>query len=194
LTQPTHHLSVESPWYKSRLFWLVVGLVAGAATVAVIGALVTGSDDEAENAIPAATTDPIEVTDAELATMAEEVGHPIYWIGEQDGATLEASRPVEDRVYVRYLDDGEIGDPRPQFLTVGTYVVEDAIEIQQAVAERDDVRSEALDDGGLAIQSDASPNSVYIAYPDQDLQIEVYDRSPRRAFQTAISDALRPVG
>lgn len=137
---------------------------------------------------------PVAVSEGDLAALAEDIGHPIYWVGERPGTTLEATRLADDQVYIRYLtDDAEAGDPRPQFLTIGTYPVEDAYGTLEQFAERDDSTEEVLDDGGLAVRSDDAPSSVYVAYPDQDVQIEVYDPSPAQAFRIATSGEVRPV-
>ena len=47
---------------------------------------------------------------------------------------------------------------------------------------------------GIAVYSRARPESVYIAYPGRELQIEVYDPSPRKARQLARSGRVKPVG
>lgn len=137
---------------------------------------------------------PVEASEADLAALSQELGHPIYWLGEREDATLEVTRLSDDRVYVRYLDEGaEIGDPRPEFLTVGTYPVEDAHQMLTGAAEREGATSEQLEDGALVVQSEEAPTSVYLAYQERDLQIEVYDPQPLTALREATSGDIRPV-
>jgi hypothetical protein len=46
----------------------------------------------------------------------------------------------------------------------------------------------------VAMIDRAHPTSVYVAYPDRDLQIEVYDPDPAHALSVAKSGVVRPIG
>lgn len=116
---------------------------------------------------------------------------PIYWAGEQAGAELELSRPGEGRTYVRYLTgDAEAGDPQPDFLTVGTYEDENALsKLQRQGKEPGGVLAKAP--GGATVYFDRNqPNSVYLAYPGVDAQIEVYDPDFERALELVNSGQI----
>jgi hypothetical protein len=43
------------------------------------------------------------------------------------------------------------------------------------------------------VASSSKPQSVYIAFPDKDEQIEVYDPDPKTAFALATSGAVVPI-
>jgi hypothetical protein len=43
------------------------------------------------------------------------------------------------------------------------------------------------------VTNENTPNSVYIASKDSDVQVEVYDPDPDRALEIAMSGAVRPV-
>jgi len=47
--------------------------------------------------------------------------------------------------------------------------------------------------GGIVVVSSQSPKSVYLGFPGQDYQVEVYDPSARRALRLATSGRVRPV-
>ena len=47
---------------------------------------------------------------------------------------------------------------------------------------------------GIILDNPASKGSVYLAYPDSDLELEVYDPAPGRAMELIRSGAIRPVG
>jgi hypothetical protein len=47
--------------------------------------------------------------------------------------------------------------------------------------------------GGFAFADEKRPTSVYLAFPDLDLQIEVYDPKPGRAQQLVASGQIAPV-
>ena len=48
-------------------------------------------------------------------------------------------------------------------------------------------------DGTEVVSSREQPTSVYFVGPDKAVQVEVYDPSPRRAMQLALSGRVRPV-
>lgn len=130
-----------------------------------------------------------------LRDTAAEQETPVYWAGEQAGTELELSQPDADRTYVRYLTDGaEAGDPKPDFLTVGTYANTEAVEaLQQRGEEPGGVLSEAP--GGATVYfSREQPQSVYLAYPGVDVEIEVFDPDVKRALQLVNSGQIVDAG
>jgi hypothetical protein len=123
-----------------------------------------------------------------------KLGHPIYWAGVEPDDTYELTRTKDGSVYVRYLPQGiSVGDRRPNYLTIGTYPQKDAFRILRATAEKNQVATMDLDNGGLAFVDKKHPTSVYIAYPNADFQIEVYDPAPGRARQLVTSGQVSPV-
>jgi hypothetical protein len=140
---------------------------------------------------PAAGAGPVAVSEDDLVALADEVGHPVYWAGPVDGAELEATRTQDGQIYVRYLTDGaEVGDETGAFLTVGTYPFPD---VQATLEEKADEAGALVNetpDGNLVVTNRNEPTSVYIADPDQELQVEVYDPDPERAFTLATSGGI----
>jgi hypothetical protein len=62
------------------------------------------------------------VTEVELRQLAADIGRPVYWAGSNETDTYELTRTRDGRVYLRYLpEDASVGDPRPNFRTIGTY-------------------------------------------------------------------------
>lgn len=150
-------------------------------------------DDDNDSTSSANGAEVVSVDSLREAAAGEET--PIYWAGEQEGAELELSQPNEDRAYVRYLTDGaEAGDPQPDFLTVGTYANADAVaELQRQGNEPGGVLSEAP--GGATVYfSRNQPQSVYLAYPGVDVEIEVYDPDFKRALQLVNSGQIVAAG
>jgi hypothetical protein len=180
-------------WYRHRALRTVAVIAAGA----VIGLLVylfVLRDDDGSDEGQVRPGQPAVATEDDLAELASVLGHPIYWIGPQEGAELEVTRLPDDRVYVRYLTKGaRIGDPRPDFFTVGTYPVKRAQRVLQGYAEQEGSIVESTGDGAMVVTNEDFPNSVYMAFPDQDdLQIEVYDEDSELALEIATSGAVRP--
>lgn len=178
-----------------------VGAVIAVAIAAafLVWLLVRENDDSSSNATtttqtPAAIS-PRAVTPAALRALSDEAGHSVYWVGPRRNRTYELTRTSSGRIFVRYLTPGaQIGNRSARFTIVGTYPSPDALEVLQDLSEQPGVRSASVPGGGLAVYSTSSPRSVYIAYPDSDVQIEVFDPSAARALRLATSGRVAPVG
>lgn len=138
---------------------------------------------------------PQAATSSDLVTLQDEVGHPVYWAGDQPNTHLEATNEKDGRVYVRYLTgNAEIGDPKPTFLTIGTYPVKNAIAALQKEAGKPGEKTLHGPGGSFIALNQSSATSVYLAYPDQDWQVEVYDPDPAKALSLATTGDIQPVG
>ena len=132
-------------------------------------------------------------SESELKALADSISHPVYWAGPKEGYTYELTRTTNGLVYVRYLPEGtDVGDPRSQFLTVGTYPRAGAFaELQRAAKAKGAVSLKVGD--GLAVFSQSRPTSVYLGYPDAKYQVEVFNPSPDEARRLALSGQIVPV-
>ena len=130
----------------------------------------------------------------QLKARAIELGHPIYWAGTNPATTYELTETKNGNVYVRYLPQGvPVGSPLPDYLTIGTYPQKGALAILKATAARNHVQTIKLAGGGLAFADKKHPTSIYVAYPNVDLQIEVFDPAVGRARQLVTSGQIAPV-
>ena len=128
-----------------------------------------------------------------MGELAADAEGPIYWAGERPGAELEYDE-AGDRAFVRYLTGGaEAGDPRPVFLTIATYPLDDPADALRANARRTNTRLQRAPGGALVWVNPDRPQSVYLAEPDSTHQVEVYDPLPRRALSVALSGDVVPV-
>jgi hypothetical protein len=166
-------------------------LVAIVAAAAFIGWLVLrNGDDKAPTASGAET-----VSANGLESFAASVDHPVYWAGPRDAHSYEVTRTADGRVYVRYLPEGvEAGDPRPNFLTIGTYPRATAFAELRRASRARGADSLRLARGGLAVFSDAKPTSVYFGYPEARYQVEVYSPSGDEARRLVLAGQVVPVG
>lgn len=179
----------KEPRKKSRV--PLVATLIGIVVVALGVWLLLGDDDSGEEA----TTEIQIVSVDELRGEVAGPGTPVYWAGEQAGTEIELSEPEEGRTYVRYLTGGaEAGDPRPAFLTVGTYESKDPVAALESQGKQaSGVLGKAP--GGATVYFDRDePGSVYLAYPGVEAQIEVFDPDFERALQLVNSGQIVPVG
>lgn len=170
---------------------LGAGLATAIAVLLVLWLLIDDND-------PAEPSEPVAggariVSVEELRGMAAAGKDPVYWAGPPAGSELELSRPEATRTYVRYLvGDAEAGDPRP-FLTVGSYRIADAAAVLRRQGARPGgVLATAPEDGTVYFER-GSPKSVYLAYPGEDVEIEVYAPSFQQALDLVTSGRVVPV-
>jgi hypothetical protein len=150
--------------------------------------------DGGSGAVPQPGAGPVEASASSLESLQDRVGHPVYWAGPGSGARLEATETTDGRIYVRSLgESGAVGDPNPGLLTIGTYPVENAAGVVEELAEVKGALTSRTPDGTLVVTNENTPTSVYLADPENKLQIEVYDPDPSRAFALATSGQVVPV-
>jgi len=166
----------------------IVALLA----IALLAWLLLCSEDEASTApgLPRAA-DP-----AQLRALSASVGHDVYWAGSPAAGTeLELTHQPDGRIYIRYLTgDGEVGDARSQFTTVGTYPVPAALSVLRREARQPQAITRDLPGGGLAYLNSDRPTSIYLAWPGSDYEVEVFDPSPKRALNLVLAGKVVPVG
>ncbi|HLM31025.1 MAG TPA: hypothetical protein VK326_05135 [Solirubrobacterales bacterium] len=121
-----------------------------------------------------------------VIAVAALVGLPVWIaVGGADDST-PAAPPGTPPVATSEADE--------TLLTVGTYRVEDAYGVVQRQAEQPGSLTSHTPDGGFVVTNESNLTSVYIAYHAQDLELEVYDPDPKRAFKLATSGEIVPVG
>lgn len=170
---------------------VVVGVVVGA--IALLGG---GSDDGSSESSESAKN-AVALTESELLARASSLGGPVYWIGPRAGtASYELSTMPDGQVYIRYLTgDAKAGDPRPDFLTIGTYSVPKARQaLQSAVKSAEGNQKLSQHEGYVALSSDEATNA-YVVFDDQpELQVEIYSPQAGEAAELAASGSLKPLG
>jgi hypothetical protein len=122
-----------------------------------------------------------------LRRLAASVRHPVFWLGPKSGKTYELTKTSSGKIYIRYLPARASPGANAPYLTVATYPFPGAYAaIARGAAARGAVKVK-LAHGGLAVLDKAYPESVHLAYPGVDYEVEVYDPKPRRAFRLVSS-------
>ncbi len=134
------------------------------------------------------------ITPANLSRLAASIQQPIFWLGRKAGDTYELTRGQAGKIYVRYLPSGvAIGSGKP-YLTVATYPFPGAYAALQKQAAVKGAVTAKLSGGGIAVLDSGYPESVHVAYPNVDYQVEVYDPTPAHAMQLVSSGKLAILG
>jgi len=128
-----------------------------------------------------------------LRALPDGVGHPVYWVGEQQGVTYELTQTPEGRVYVRYLPDGVVAGSKTPVLTVGTYPLADAFAATEAAASQPASVRVDVGPGSVAFFTRDRPANVYLARRGSDLQVEVFDPVEGRARDLVASGRVSTV-
>ncbi len=170
-----------------RLFAVLGALIA----VALIVWVTLDSGDSKSGDTQSSEAEVVSVAALRRAAAAQDT--PIYWAGATQGTYLELSRPAPDRTYVRYLTgEAKAGDPKP-FLTVGSYRFEDpAGALRHRGGEPGGVLATAPG-GGVVYFERTDPKSVYLAYPDTEVEIEVFAPEFKEALQLVTDGRIVPV-
>jgi hypothetical protein len=135
------------------------------------------------------------VSETRLEELASSRAEPLYWAGPRNGFSYELTRTADGRTYVRYLPRGvRAGDPRAEFLTVGTYEHPNAFADLKLAGTRPGAVAKKLDRGGVLVFSTARPRSVYFGYPGQRVQIEIYAPAGSSARSLAQRGEITPIG
>jgi len=153
---------------------------------------------------PAATTSTfteviagkVALTEAELIDAVKQLGADVYWAGPVKGAKYTLAVPADGQAYVRYLPDGQgIEDTNPNYVVIATYTTTDAFTATQAAGNTSNGVSFISPAGAAVYYSKDTPTNVYVAYPNLNYQIEVFNPIAATALEIAsTTGALRLVG
>jgi hypothetical protein len=179
-----------------------LGLAGLLVVIAVlIGAIALLSDDSgggsSESSETAGESKGVALSASELVAKAGSLGGPAYWIGPRAGTTsYELSVTPDGRIYVRYLTGGaEAGDPKPDFLTIGTYPVPEAAQALQDATTGAAGSQTLTQHEGFEVLSSPEATNAYVVFDDQpEIQVEVFSPQRGEASQLAGSGALKPLG
>jgi hypothetical protein len=197
---PENRPSVERPLDKRsevRIRPLLIIVLALAVGVAV-WLLVRDGDDENTGPTTATTTPtkavPSLVSEADLSAYAKKAGHPVYWAGPRQNVTYELTETSDGSSYIRYLPQGvAAGDPRPIFLTVGSYPRKNAFATVQQAASSAGAKSVSLPGGGIGVPSPRNNKSVYMSFPQSPVLVEVFSTSPARSLRLVRNQTIVPL-
>ena len=166
--------------------------IATALAAAIVAWLLVNNHGSARPANVA--VGPVLVSAEQLVRESKSLGRPVYWAGPRSNWSYELTVANSGRVYVRYLPrSAAAGDSRSNFLTVGTYPGVDAYQNLKQVSTGPAVHSNLLPDDGLLVAPKRLPKSVYLAYPKQDYQVEVYDGSTGAARRLVLNGLIKSV-
>jgi hypothetical protein len=175
---------------KHQLSLVVLGVAVGVAALVVGWLLLPGGSSKTASA----NDRPVIVSQGQLVRLARTLDYPLYWAGPRPGFSYELTA-ASGRVWVRYLPPGvSAGDPRSNFLVVGTYKQPHSYTNLQRAANRAGGVSRNIAGNGLMVYNAADPTSIYFSYPGSDYQVEVYTHSAKTARSLVLAGTIKPLG
>jgi hypothetical protein len=191
VSQPTvdaaAELADEAPESGLRRHRLAAAIVVVAVVALVIWLVARGNGGT--TAVPARA-----VSQAQLIETAQQLGHPLFWLGPRSGTTYEFQQAKDGTLYVRYLPAGVPVGAQAAYTTVATYPFGGAYAALKTVAKQTGTVPVPIVGGGIAEPVRPSATSVHAAYPGLDYQVEVFTPTPGGAAKLVESGRLIALG
>jgi hypothetical protein len=170
---------------------LVLVVLIGAGVGLYLGLKGSSGKHTNTNKIVAARIGPLSMSAVDLKAFARTVKTPFYWVGPRAGYKYEFTRATTGYLYLRYLPVGAAnGNKDDKYTVITTYPYPDALNALKRGAKGSGFGGP----GNRFIWVDPTDtNSVYVAFPGVNYEIEVYDPSAPIAAATAGSRKLKPV-
>ena len=137
----------------------------------------------------------VALTESELIDAVKKLGVDVYWAGPVNGAKYTLAVPAEGQAYVRYLPNGDgLTDTQPNYVVIATYTTTDAFRATQAAGNQSNGVTFINAEGAAVYYNKDTPTNVYVAYPNLNYQIEVFNPIAKTALDIASKQgALRLV-
>jgi hypothetical protein len=132
------------------------------------------------------------VPSSALKEASKLLRQPIYWAGPRKGFHYEFWRLTNGNIYVRYLPHGvKAGVTSAKFLIVATYPYRGAY---AALTKYSHGKAVAGPHGSIYFARPTDPKSVYVAFPNVNYEVEIYDPSAAVSRSIAATGRVVPVG
>ena len=137
----------------------------------------------------------VALTEPELIAAVKQLGIDVYWAGPVKDAKYTLAVPADGQAYVRYLPNGQgIEDTKPNYVVIATYTTTDAFTATQAAGNTSNGVTFVNTEGAAVYYNKDTPTNVYVAYPNLNYQIEVFDPIAATALEIASkAGALRVI-
>ena len=177
----------------NQLTKFVIGI--GALVIAVLSTLLVSMSQQEEQPTTSLLVErsierlsgQVPLNEVQLRGAVALLATPVYWIGPIDGYEYILDVSINGLILVRYVPtDVELLDEKNRYTAVGTYSVADAHEVTKARGQEGGSTVGLINEDGAAVFYDSnSPLNAFLAYPNIDIQVEVFDPRPSVAIEAA---------
>jgi hypothetical protein len=182
-------VEAETPAKKGNtklVLLMAIAFLAGSLTTYVV----TGNSTPKTVAPVSTFTDVIAgkvaLSESELIDAVKKLGVTVYWAGPVKDAKYTLAVPADGQAYVRYLPNGQgIDDTAPNYVVIATYTTTNAFTATQSAGNQSNGVSFINAEGAAVYYSKDTPTNVYVAYPNLNYQIEIFDPIAATALDIA---------
>lgn len=137
----------------------------------------------------------VALSESELVDAVKKLGVTVFWAGPVKDAKYTLAVPADGQAYVRYLPNGQgIDDTAPNYVVIATYTTTNAFTATQSAGNQSNGVSFINAEGAAVYYSKDTPTNVYVAYPNLNFQIEIFDPIAATALDIASkSGALKVI-
>jgi hypothetical protein len=137
---------------------------------------------------------PFVASEQELRRFARALPERAYWAGRRADRRYEVTHTSAGATFVRYLPpEAEVGDGRTRYLTVATYPRRFAFRVLRDAARAREAKTISLPGGGLGVYYRGTPTNVHLAFPGQDVEVEVFSPTKGAAIDLVRRGAIEPL-
>lgn len=129
----------------------------------------------------------VELSERELLDISREVPTPIFWAGPISGYSYLLTVDKKGSAIVKYVaPDSADEATRNSSRQIATYPAKSAWENSLTAAAAIGFSSFKNSDGSLVFYSIDNSSDVFMAFPDKELQIEIYDSRAGQALSLSV--------
>ena len=180
-------LTTEPEKHNKQFFLILIvatALISSLFTFGLANQLSPGLAERTTLAVQ--TSDGVCLSEKELRTLITENKIIAYWTGPMKDATYSINATTPGQVFIRYIPKGmDCGSTEAKFRVIATYAETDAYNSTLQAGNQAEGVSLSNPDGSVVYFSKNAPNNVYVAYPNLDYQIEIYDPDAKTAVTLA---------
>jgi hypothetical protein len=180
-------INIEPEKHDKKFFAILIVATALISSLFTFGFANQLSPGLAERTTLAAqTSGGVCLSEKELRTLISENKIAAYWTGPVKDATYSINATTPGQVFIRYILKGmDCGSTEAKFRVIATYAETDAYNSTLQAGNQAEGVSLSNPDGSVVYFSKNAPNNVYVAYPNLDYQVEIYDPDAKTAVTLA---------
>lgn len=192
LEQPAAPQPAAGAWLQNNRRTVAIAAAIVVIVVAAIIAFAVGGNDS--NKDSNATTQQVGLNADGLKTAVSTLGRKVYWAGDEADNQYVLQTLANGQATVRYIPkDGNSNESQAIYRVIGSYPIKDAFGVTTKAGEAEGSVLITNADGSIVVYNKNKITNVYVAFPNVDVQIEIYDPSGQ-AVALATSGRVVPIG
>jgi len=197
IEEPSTERPAAGAWLQNnRRTAVIAGAVVVVIVAAIIAFAVGGKDSKSSssNGSNGQTTQQTGLSADGLKTAVAGLGRKVYWAGDEADNQYVLQTLANGQTTVRYIPKG--GNPNEAqaiYRVMGSYPIKDAFGVTTKAGQAEGSVLITNADGSIVVYNKSKLTNVYVAFPNVDVQVEIYDPSGQ-ALALATSGRVVPVG